>query len=231
VIRVLALALALVARPALAQPMACEIPAMVPPTPAATPDGPSRLLPITHYTLSLSWAPQSCAGHPGNDLECRGKVARFGFVLHGLWPDSDNGTWPQWCPATPPATAQVPAFVVRHMLCTTPSASLIAHEWGKHGTCMANSPQAYFAQSSRMFYALHMPDMATLAQRPALTAGAFRTAFVGANPRYPRESIGLMLGEGGTLQEVHLCHDRTFHPAPCPMRSVPDTAPMRITER
>ena len=74
-------------------------------------------------------------------------------------------------------------------------------------------------------------DMATLAQRPALTAEAFRTAFVGANPRYPRESIGLMLGEGGTLQEVHLCHDRTFHPAPCPMRSVPDTAPMRITER
>jgi ribonuclease T2 len=228
-IRCAALALALIATPALAQPIACQPPADVAPAPAAVPDGPSRSLPITHYTLALIWAPEFCASHPGDDLECRGKVARFGFVLHGLWPDSDNGSWPQWCPATPPATTQVPAFVVRHMLCTTPSVSLIAHEWAKHGTCMAASPQGYFAQSSQMFGSLRFPDMATLARHPALTAGAFRAAFAAANPRYPRAAIDLLLGRGSALQEVHLCHDRKYRPAACPTRGVADDATIRIT--
>ncbi len=225
------LGLALVASPAAAQPGVCAAPTVTTAAPLAAPDGPSRALPITHYTLALTWAPDVCRRHPTHDLECQGARARFGFVLHGLWPDSDNGTWPQWCPAPSPATTQVPAYVVNHMLCTTPSVSLIAHEWGKHGTCMATSPQAYFAQSSRMFHALHMPDMAALARRSDLTAGTLRAAFAVANPRYPRAAIGLMLDADGTLQELHLCHDHRFHPVPCPAPGTPDTTRITITQR
>ena len=225
----LALVALIAAHPALAQPLACHTPETVAAPPVATPDGPTRLLPITHYVLALTWAPDFCDVHPGNDLECKGRAARFGFVLHCLWPDSDNATWPQWCPAKPPVTTQVPASVARQMLCTTPSPALIAHEWAKHGTCMAASPQAYFAQGSAMFHALRFPDMAALARRAHLTAGDLRAAFAAANPRYPRESIGLMVGEGLSLQEVHLCHDRTMHPAPCEVRGTPDSAMLRIT--
>jgi ribonuclease T2 len=224
-IRALAPLLALVAAPAMAQPLSCSLPATAESPPLAPADGPVRAsVPITQYTLSLSWAPDFCATHPGTSGECQGKAARFGFVLHGLWPDGDNGTWPQWCPST----VRVPAEVVRDMACTTPSPTLVAHEWGKHGTCMAPNPQAYFAQSKAMFQALHWPDMDALARRPHLTAGQLRDAFVAANPRFPRESIGVMIGDATSLQEVHLCHDRAMHPTTCQMRGAPDSAELRI---
>jgi len=228
--------LGLTAPVAMAQPLSCQSPELVATPPAAVPDGPVRLLPITNYVLALSWAPDFCETHSGDPdaaFECAGqkggKAARFGFVLHGLWPDAANGTWPQWCPAKPPATAQVPAKVVRQMLCTTPSPGLIAHEWAKHGTCMTSTPQAYFAQSAGMFHALHFPDMAALARRRTLTAGDLRRAFAEANPRFPREAIGLLVREGIALQEVHLCFDHTMHPAACQSQNPPDSAEIRIT--
>ena len=227
-IRALAPLLVLIGAPAaLAQPLSCSLPATAEAPPPATPDGPVRAsVPITQYTLALSWAPDFCATHGAQaDGECQGKAARFGFVLHGLWPDGDNGTWPQWCPGA----TQVPADVVRRMACTTPSPTLVAHEWAKHGTCMAPDPQRYFTQSAAMFHALHFPDMDALARRPGLTAGHLRDAFVAANPRYPRESIGVMTGDSKALQEVHLCHDKAMHPAACQMRGAPDSAELRIT--
>jgi ribonuclease T2 len=221
---------------ALAQTAACHLPASVAAPLPAAPDGPVRVLPITSYTLAITWAPEFCSTHgadPAAAAECAGAAARFGFALHGLWPDSapENGraSWPQWCPAKPPASTQVPAAVVRSMLCTTPSPSLIAHEWAKHGTCMTRSPQLYFAKSRTLFEALHFPDMAALARRADLTAGDLRRAFATANPRYPITAIGLMLRDGATLQEVHLCHDRRLRPAPCALPDVADTAPLRIT--
>jgi ribonuclease T2 len=224
--------LTLAAPAALAQPLSCQAPASVTAPPPAAPDGPVRLLPITSYVLSMIWVPDFCDTHSGDPdaaLECHGKVARFGFVLHGLWPDAAHGTWPQWCPAKAPATTQVPTAVVRQMLCTTPSPALIAHEWAKHGTCMAASPQAYFAQSSAMFHAVRFPDMAELARRPHLTAGELRRAFAQANPRFARDSIGLLTREAMALQEVHLCFDHTMHPAPCQSLTPPDSAEIRIT--
>jgi len=229
---ILATVLALASPAAFAQPVACQIPDSVTAPPPAVADGPVRLLPITTYVLALTWAPDFCdthAGEPDAALECNGRSPRFGFVLHGLWPDAAHGTWPQWCPARAPATTQVPAAVVRQMLCNTPSPGLIAHEWAKHGTCMAASPQAYFAQSSAMYRAIHIPDMAALSRRPGLTVGDLRSAFAAANPRYPREAISLLIREGTALQEVHLCHDHNLHPAPCPLPGPPDSATLRIT--
>ena len=232
--------LALVSQPVRAQPLSCQTPATVAAPPIALPDGPARNLPITHYVLALTWAPDFCETHAGAfqdgggdaALECNGRAARFGFVLHGLWPDADNGTWPQWCAARAPATLQVPADVTRAMLCTTPSPGLIAHEWAKHGTCMAIRPQVYFAQSAAMFHALHFPDMAALARRSRLTVGDLRGAFADANPRYPRTSIGVMVGVrvggGVSLQEVHLCLGRTLRPAPCAQRGTADGAAIGI---
>ena len=47
-----------------------------------------------YYLLSLSWAPNYCAEHPGdNSSECRAGNHK-GFVLHGLWPQSNEGPPP-----------------------------------------------------------------------------------------------------------------------------------------
>ena len=52
---------------------------------------PARIVPIGGYTLAITWTPRFCREEgtkPSARFEC-GTTAggRFGFVLHGLWPD------------------------------------------------------------------------------------------------------------------------------------------------
>ncbi|RTL15087.1 MAG: ribonuclease T, partial [Sphingomonadaceae bacterium] len=92
---------------------------------------PQRLLPIGGYTLAITWAPQFCHEH-ARDASARfqcGSGNRFGFTLHGLWPDGVGKDWPQYCQATPLLSRQV----IQQNICSTPSAQLLQHEWSKHG--------------------------------------------------------------------------------------------------
>ena len=58
-----------------------------------------------YYLLTLSWAPEFCATHAGDALSSECDPQRhFGFVVHGLWPENDNGSHLQNCaPAQPVA--------------------------------------------------------------------------------------------------------------------------------
>src|SRR4051794_41835433 len=49
-----------------------------------------------YYVLSLSWSPEHCAEvhtAPG-DAQC-GTGHHYAFVVHGLWPQDENGGYPQ----------------------------------------------------------------------------------------------------------------------------------------
>lgn len=218
----LLLALAL---PCAAQAQSCRLPATIATPAPVLPDGPVRQRPIAGYTLALSWSPAFCRSHgpdPREALQCSG---RFGFILHGLWPEASGRDWPQWCPTR---LRPDPATVRRH-LCMTPSPDLIAHEWAKHGSCMSRTPQAYFGEAERLWRRVRLPDMAALAARPALTAGDLRRAFIAANPALPMRGIRLLLGRDGTLREVHLCLSRARRYAACPVgRTGPGNA-ARVT--
>ena len=107
-----------------------------------------------YYLLALSWGPNYCASHPGdNSGECRsGK--HTGFILHGLWPEAESGASPVSCaPAHPVAHA-----LVDHMLLYMPSRGLIQHEWAEHGTCSGLSPQDYFGQAEQAFKRVQIPE-------------------------------------------------------------------------
>jgi ribonuclease T2 len=107
-----------------------------------------------YYLLSLSWAPNYCAGHPGDhSSECK-TGGHTAFVLHGLWPQSDNGAPPMSCaPARPVASS-----IVNHMLEFMPSSGLIQHEWEKHGTCSGLSSSDYFGKVEQAFKSVKVPD-------------------------------------------------------------------------
>ena len=107
-----------------------------------------------YYVLALSWAPNYCAGHPGDrSNECRiGQQANF--VLHGLWPQATAGDQPASCaPAQP-----VSHGLVRHMLEYFPSRGLIQHEWQQHGVCSGLSPADYFGKVEQAVNGLKIPD-------------------------------------------------------------------------
>jgi ribonuclease T2 len=163
--------------------LACSIPDRIPVPRLEQPKRgePVRRPAITGYLLSMSWSPQHCADvrdprDARDRFQCSGENGRFGWVLHGLWPETDTSGYPQWCR---PAKI-VPQPVLRQHLCMTPSAQLLQHEWAKHGTCMSPNPAAYFRSADILFRAVRFPDMKALAAKPQ-TASSIRRAFAAVN--------------------------------------------------
>jgi len=222
-------ALALLPGVALAQAQMCSVPARLPQPRPDLPSAsqPRRVLPIGGYTLALTWSPGYCRAS-GDQADARFQCRsgnRFGFTLHGLWPDGRGRQWPQYCTRA----EIVPADVLRTTLCATPSAQLVQHEWAKHGTCTGMSMRAYFGHATRLYGALRYPDMAALSRR-RLTVSQFRAAFAAANPGLPVEAVRVTSTRGNWLDEVWLCLDTRLRYARCRPGSggAPASAPLRI---
>lgn len=213
-------ALALVAMaaplPAMAQAGQCRLPSVIPRPHVEGPtvDDPRRVLPIGYYTLAVSWTPQYCRTSRGgapDAFQC-GAGNRFGFTLHGLWPDGYGKAWPQYCKRA----GVLPRKVVRDHLCATPSVQLIQHEWVKHGTCMPTTPTRFFALSRKLYHALRYPDMAALARRETLSAQDFTRAFAAENRGMVADGLRLNLTRDGALSEVWICMDKRYRYITCP---------------
>ncbi|MGE3692068.1 MAG: ribonuclease T [Novosphingobium sp.] len=220
----LAIVLALPA-PALAQAYQCTIPQHLDPPREVRQDGPTRRAPISGYRLAASWSPEYCRGDRSS-MQCSGRNGRFGFVLHGLWPEARSGPQPQWCATEPRPSPEL----IRRNLCMTPVPWLLEHEWAKHGSCMVRTPQAYFRVSAILWNSLRWPDADRLSRRRGLTVGDLREAFVIANPGWRRDMIRVELSRNGWLRELHLCFGRDFMPSACPRGQLgpPDGAELMI---
>lgn len=213
----LAFAAALIPGTVQAQALSCNLPANVPwPRPDnPTSKHPKRMLAIGSYTLAITWSPEYCRDKQTSTrdrFQC-GSGSRFGFTLHGLWPDGYGKQWPQYCRPS----RILPQSVIRANLCATPSAQLIQHEWAKHGTCMTTRPKAYFDEARALYGAIRYPDMDALSRRDTLTAGQFANAFAAANSGITADMMRITATRGGWLDEVWLCLDRARKPARCPV--------------
>jgi len=93
------------------------------------------------YVLSLSWSPDYCAGPAGarDRFQCAGP-RKYGFVVHGLWPQFERG-WPEECTTD---RLNLAAPLRKDILEIMPSERLMNHEWRKHGTCSGLTPKQYF---------------------------------------------------------------------------------------
>ena len=204
--------------PAFAQADRCIPPQIIDLPGPIHPDGPSRRTAIGGYTLALSWSPEFCHGQRGqgrgrqNPMQCSGANGHFGFIVHGLWPEgAGTAPPPQWCALTPRPSVDL----IRRNLCRTPVPWLLEHEWDKHGSCMAATPEAYFQQSQVLWQALHLPDMARLSYQHNLHAGDLRHAFVALNRGWQVGQIGLHTNAKGWLEELRLCYSRQLQPVAC----------------
>ena len=217
--------------PASAQAYQCRMPERLAPLPAPSRGRAEqrRVSAVAGYTLALSWSPEFCkdrSDDASQALQCSRDHGEFGFVLHGLWPEGKTAAYPQYCARAP---VQVPMSVVRKMLCDMPSPRLIAHQWDKHGSCMARTPASYFQTAAALYRAVKLPDMERLSRRP-LTHGMLRREITRLNPGMATNSIAIKANGRGWLQEVRLCLGLDYRARPCPayVRQSRGDTPLKI---
>jgi len=165
-----------------------------------------------YYLLSLSWAPNYCASHPSDSSsECQAGN-HTAFVLHGLWPSSNNNPMqPLNCaPARPVASG-----IVQHMLEYFPDKGLIQHEWAKHGTCSGLSSAQYFGQVEQAFKAVQVPDRyKNLNHSEQISVHDLEQDFSQVN-NAPARAFRLSC-HAGQLVALEACLDKDLHYQACP---------------
>jgi ribonuclease T2 len=167
---------------------------------------------FAYYVLSLSWSPAFCLSSPDAG-ECNGP-RRYGFIVHGLWPQYEQG-WPENCDVH----RAVPDDVVRGIADLMPARSLVYHEWSAHGTCSGLEPGEFFKLVRRAYSSTAIPqELSSPTQAIEEPPAAIAAAFLRANPHLPPQSIVVTCSTGQSaprLREVHFCFDRHLAPRAC----------------
>jgi ribonuclease T2 len=158
-----------------------------------------------YYILNLSWSPEFCATHPDNE-QC---PAHPGFVVHGLWPERNDGSYPENCAQRPSFTSDAAWQGV------IPTHYLAEHEWQTHGTCTPYSPEAFFALTRKAYQSIKIPDSLTHTTHQAMQPPAdIIDAFARINTGLPPNSIVLSCGNN-YLTAIEICFDKNLNPRAC----------------
>lgn len=168
------------------------------------------------YLFTLSWAPEYCHNHR-DTWECDG---RHGFVVHGLWPQNSDGSYPADCPTNQPGprdTSAVADIMPR---------SILQHEWEKHGTCSGLSGDEYFRLIRKLYEALRVPDDFHLPQVSfVMRPPQLKKDFESANSALRDEGIRIQV-KSGYLNGVEICYAKSGAPTAC--SHVPDAPDARF---
>jgi ribonuclease T2 len=163
-----------------------------------------------YYVMSLSWSPEYCATNNNPDSTQCGE-RRYSLVVHGLWPQYENGGFPADCSAE----RAVPQTIVDSMLDIMPSKKLIQHEWDKHGTCSGLSVEKYFQLTRQIYNSIAIPDRY---QQPTeyITTNikSLESDLIAVNPTLDGSKIAIDC-KGRFLQEVRICYDKNNQPRVC----------------
>ena len=165
-----------------------------------------------YYVMSLSWSSAWCAleGDARDDPQCdagRGLT----FVLHGLWPQYEDG-WPSWCRTTKrdPTRAETAA-----MADIMGGAGLAFYQWKKHGRCAGLSAPDYYETARRALDSIAVPPLFSRVSKDlTLPASVIESAFLDANPGMSRDQLTVICSNG-LIQEVRICLTSDLAPRRC----------------
>jgi ribonuclease T2 len=164
-----------------------------------------------HYLLSLSWSPSFCETASGSANEQQCGKRPYGFVVHGLWPQYENG-FPEACQVPAP---RLDRRIVNNMLDLMPAPRLIYHEWDAHGTCSGLGQRDYFDLVRKARAAVTIPSdyvrpQAPLTVMPRDVVDNFVKANAGLTP------AGIEIDCDRTrLREIRICLTRDLRFRDC----------------
>lgn len=166
------------------------------------------------YVLALSWSSSFCeaTGDARGSRQCE-TGSNHGFVVHGLWPQFEQG-FPSDCGPAGRSPSRMALDAARGVF---PDEGLARYEWRKHGTCSGKSPTDYFADVRRAREAVVIPpQFQAPREEQRWNPIDIQRAFLDANPRM-RPGMMAVDCRRSTLQEVRICFStdlREFRPCP-----------------
>ena len=168
------------------------------------------------YVLALSWSPSYCAAaaerSPNRtpDQQCGGRP--FSFVVHGLWPQHEQG-FPSNCQVPSPRLNRA---IVGANLDLMPSPRLIFHEWDRHGTCSGLSAEGYFGIVRKARQGVTIPQEYTDLDKPMMVSpGDVGAAFIKSNPGLSKNGLDVAC-DSRWLTEVRICLNKDLSFRDCP---------------
>lgn len=174
-----------------------------------------------YYVLSMSWSPNWCAttGRAQGSPQCDAG-RRFGWVLHGLWPQYALG-YPSYC-----RTANAPPSrrMTAEMADVMGTSGLAWHQWKKHGSCTGLAAGDYYALAREAFAQVKVPEVfGRLDRSVKLPASVVEEAFLKANAGWTADMLTITCKDG-FIQEARLCLTRELEPRRCGADVVRDCA-------
>lgn len=161
--------------------------------------------PYDYYVLNLSWSPEYCVTNSGA-AECS---QHLGFVVHGLWPENNDGSYPKNCGSRPATITDADWQGL------FPTASLAQHEWTTHGVCTPYNADTYFGLVRKARGEVQIPPTFTGPAQPASDKPADIVAqFAKINTGVPSGGIVLSCGNNA-LTAVELCFDKNINSIAC----------------
>lgn len=158
------------------------------------------------YLLDMPWSPEFCFIA---DVSAQCLPPQRSFVVHGLWPQNNDGSYPVFCshekgPANP-----------RDDFDMTPDMQLLGHEWAKHGTCSAQGPKRFFAMEHQAFASIHIPAAFDRVDHEiSMSPGEILELFYKANPRLPRGSLVVSCRDN-SFTALEACFTTGLEPMQC----------------
>ncbi len=170
-----------------------------------------------YYVLALSWSPNWCAleGKARDSEQCD---ADFGWVVHGLWPQYEDG-WPAYCRST----ARAPSRGMTAAQADVFGAGGAAwYQWKKHGICSGLSAEDYYRLVREAYARVNRPEvLRRLDKAVKLPASVIEDAFLAANPELDPDEITITCRDG-YIQEARICLTRDLEPRRCGVRALRD---------
>jgi ribonuclease T2 len=170
-----------------------------------------------YYVLSLSWSPTWCAleGEAEGSPQCDRPL---GWVLHGLWPQYEEG-WPSFCRTAERDPTRRETAAMADIMGT---AGLAWYQWKKHGRCAGLPPEDYFGLARDAWERVGLPDVFMRLDRSVrLPASVVEEAFLEANPDWEPDMVTITCRED-RIQEARICLTKDLDPRPCGADAVRD---------
>lgn len=155
-----------------------------------------------YYVMALSWSSSWCAleGDGRDDPQCDAGRG-ISFVLHGLWPQWEDG-WPSFCRT---AERDPPRSLTAAQGDVFGGAGAAFYQWKKHGRCSGLPAAGFYDLAREAKGRVVVPEVFRgLARDIRLETDVVEAAFLEANPALEPEGV-VVTCKSGMVQEVRIC--------------------------